>query len=719
MALTALAPVAAMAETADDFVQPAGMDADAPDCGDFNEDGILSATDSLGALNFSVGVGDCPVCVCDVDSSGSTTATDALRILRSGVGLPENLDCPPDGVPLAWTGGGDGINWADPDNWETGVIPTGCEAITIADTGNLEVRFDLASLRSTVHSITSDASFLLDGGTLRVRKTMEIQKNFTLDRGLLMDATITANSGGATGLLFPTSSTATLSGTIVDADIDLSQASSRFTIAGNITFNGVANLSGQFARIFFDGGVAQTLDGTGEFIFGDGSTGFAVKSDSPLTIGENIHIHGVDGSVGSEGVVVNNGTIELDGDGTLEVICSGGSNEGSILADTGELTVDGDDDGCTNNGTILATNGADIRMEGVWLNNADIEIMGGGELELDGTWSNAGTLEATDSIVKLGGEFETPAVGTLLRTNSTVFLTGVMDNTAGLTLDASRGEWIIDETGTVVGGVIDVVTGGSLKGESGEIRFFEGVTLNGPMELLQGSRLLCTDGFTLNGAITMQSASELEFGGTGEQLFDGAAEVILASTTGGPRIDIRTGASLRIADTVYIHGEKGQIGTFGQAFINEGTIEADGAGRIDFSGTGYSNEGTIIASSGMFRWSQEGTNNGVIRLGPGLTMNPTDGFVQGPNGRLIIEIDGPGSNGQLNSISDAVALDGALEIDLLNAYEPSIGESFEVVRFSSLTGDFATIDGADFAPGKMFVETIGANGIDVDVVGVP
>jgi hypothetical protein len=64
-----------------------------PLCGDGNDDGNVTATDALFALNTSVGSGSCALCRCDVDSSGGVTATDALRLLNAAVGVPVSLNC--------------------------------------------------------------------------------------------------------------------------------------------------------------------------------------------------------------------------------------------------------------------------------------------------------------------------------------------------------------------------------------------------------------------------------------------------------------------------------------------------------------------------------------------------------------------------------------------------------------------------------------------------
>jgi len=55
----------------------------------------ITAGDAMITLKVAVGIGTCEPCRCDADSSGSATASDALRILRAAVSLPVQLDCPP------------------------------------------------------------------------------------------------------------------------------------------------------------------------------------------------------------------------------------------------------------------------------------------------------------------------------------------------------------------------------------------------------------------------------------------------------------------------------------------------------------------------------------------------------------------------------------------------------------------------------------------------
>ena len=63
------------------------------ECGDFNGDGNVTASDALGALRSVVGTATCAVSVCDFNGDGSLTASDALGILRFSVGLPVTANC--------------------------------------------------------------------------------------------------------------------------------------------------------------------------------------------------------------------------------------------------------------------------------------------------------------------------------------------------------------------------------------------------------------------------------------------------------------------------------------------------------------------------------------------------------------------------------------------------------------------------------------------------
>jgi hypothetical protein len=64
-------------------------------CGDASADGNVSAADGQRALRAAVGAAPCDACRCDVNLSNSISTSDALLILRVGVGQQVALNCPP------------------------------------------------------------------------------------------------------------------------------------------------------------------------------------------------------------------------------------------------------------------------------------------------------------------------------------------------------------------------------------------------------------------------------------------------------------------------------------------------------------------------------------------------------------------------------------------------------------------------------------------------
>ena len=63
-------------------------------CGDTSSDLRVTARDALRILRSSVGLSDYNNSLCDMDSSGMLTTTDALLALRVSTGLPEVESCP-------------------------------------------------------------------------------------------------------------------------------------------------------------------------------------------------------------------------------------------------------------------------------------------------------------------------------------------------------------------------------------------------------------------------------------------------------------------------------------------------------------------------------------------------------------------------------------------------------------------------------------------------
>jgi hypothetical protein len=64
------------------------------ECGDLNDDGKLSASDALAVLRAGVGALSCEDWRCDFDGSGAVSAADALAVLRAALGSGGVANCP-------------------------------------------------------------------------------------------------------------------------------------------------------------------------------------------------------------------------------------------------------------------------------------------------------------------------------------------------------------------------------------------------------------------------------------------------------------------------------------------------------------------------------------------------------------------------------------------------------------------------------------------------
>jgi len=64
-------------------------------CGDMDDDGMVTASDALAVLRAGVGIARCDLSQCDYDGSGTISASDALEVLRAAIGAGQPASCPP------------------------------------------------------------------------------------------------------------------------------------------------------------------------------------------------------------------------------------------------------------------------------------------------------------------------------------------------------------------------------------------------------------------------------------------------------------------------------------------------------------------------------------------------------------------------------------------------------------------------------------------------
>jgi hypothetical protein len=129
---------------------------------------------------------------------------------------------------------------------------------------------------------------------------------------------------------------------------------------------------------------------------------------------------------------------------------------------------------------------------------------------------------------------------------------------------------------------------------------------------------------------------------------------------------------------------------------NNGVINSDETGRIDINaGGGWTNSGTLEASGGgELRTAQAWTNNGSIVVGETGTFTANSGLSLAGAGDVSVDIGSATDFGVIN-VTGAATLAGTLNINLTNAFVPTVGQMFTIMNFDSTSGAFATVNGTD------------------------
>jgi hypothetical protein len=475
-----------------------------------------------------------------------------------------------------WTGGGGDTSWHNPDNWSPVGVPGASDDVLIA-TGDPKATIVIASPTVSIGSLESDTTLDVST-TLAVSNAATVNADVLISSGILQGGTWTVTNGAVR----PNTSfnNRWIGGVLLTGDILLDTANAWLRVSNGLSVNGTVHLSGAGARIVADGN--QTWS-TGTFLFDSveptlPNIQLGHAGPSTLTLGSDILIKGGNGSIRhpnqSASMLINNGTIEAD------------------------------------------QPGRDIRFQVNWTNNGTARAIDGGELRLSSNWTNAGHVEGI--------------------TGTVVLASGTLNNAASpQTLNATTGSWVLDG-GWIQGGVLTieepaklVITG------SNNNRLAGGVTVNGDILLdTANARLGIANGLSVNGTVYL-TASGATIRSVGNQTWS-SGTFVFDPPSGTARIGVAdsfTTQTLTLGPDVLVHGGAGLINTWGNGstLINNGTIEADQAGRnIQISNQTFTNNGTARAMDG-----------GELRLGSSSWTNA--GHVEGITGTVVL------SGGTLNN----------------------------------------------------------------------
>ena len=398
-----------------------------------------------------------------------------------------------------------------------------------------------------------------------------------------------------------------------------------------------------------------------------------INSGTTLTIGPNITIEGGYGTIGYSSLWTN------VSESSVSFV-----NQGTIISNVAGGPINLDGGAWTNSGSIEASNGGSLNLLDTWSNSGSLSISGTGSLNLDGTWSSTSTITA--------------AAG------ATVGLNGTVANTGNTLQLSGAATWNL--SGTINGGTVALSNGAALSCQSGTLN---GVTLDGNLNVTAVNRgsVTVTDGLTLNGTVTLGSASNydaLQFVGT--QTLGGSGTVTLdtASNTLTAVAVINSGTTLTIGPNITIEGGYGTIGysslwtnvsESSVSFVNQGTIISNVAGGpINLDGGAWTNSGSIEATSGGTLTMSTAPTNLALGMLTGAT------WIVGANSTMSLDanitidaaniiLNGTGANFSSLSPLAEIASDGSLEI--LN------GEAF------TTAGNLDNAGTVDLSPGTLNV----------------
>ncbi|MCL4741384.1 MAG: hypothetical protein KJZ54_04195 [Phycisphaerales bacterium] len=588
------------------------------------------------------------------------------RIRGRGVGASGASVEPLEGrvllAAVAWTGGGDGTNWHDPNNWSNNAIPGAADDVTIDVAANPTIVYSNTAGNRTINSLLSREAINFTGGRLTLLTTATMEAATTLNGGTLEGGTWTFDG---ISLLFSNSGNNRLNGPItVNGDLDRAGASGVLTIAGGLTLNGVLTIRG-----------LDTVDFSGTQTFSNGTITFANDNSNS----HNLRVAGPDGS-----------TLTIAANATVN---GGSPSNSATIASTGTGT-----QALVNLGTINATTGTGIFISVEDLTNLGTVRATAGTLRItSNAWtSENGSLGTNGGTLDIGGAVTTVALGlpNFSRVGGTVNVIGTIDNTGNtLTLNAQTGTFILNG-GTITAGTVALTDGSQLLfSNSGNNRLNGPITVNGDLDRAGASGVLTiAGGLTLNGVLTIRGLDTVDFSGT--QTFSNGTITFANDNSNSHNLRVAgpDGSTLTIAANATVNGGSpsnsatiASTGTGTQALVNLGTINATTGTGIFISVEDLTNLGTVRATAGTLRIDLPGsdttwTNDGTLSAAPGAKVEVVDNLVLSATSLVGIEVQGAGAaNHGVIASTGAMTISGGYTAAYVGGYVPAEGTFFDVI----------------------------------------
>ncbi len=432
------------------------------------------------------------------------------------------------------------------------------------------------------------------------------------------------------------------------------------------------------------------------------------------------------------GILNNTGTIQIETAGVLTLTSSATSNNsGSIsVAKGGEFLIGASNAAVTGKGSLVLGGGlvTGLSASDVLTNRSDIigfGTIGNNSMGLinDGLITAAGngdvlTIDPSSAGLNNQGRFNVNA-------GATMDITGPANSF--LNFDAA--------SGTLTGGYYNIVNGTLQFDNANIVTNAAHITLNGTQSriidqnganglanfasnattgsfTLSGGRNFATSGaFSNAGSVTISKGSSFTVGGTANYTQTAGTTTVIGTlslsspgsvnVSGGLVLDtgaINTGSFVQTAGTTTVNGTlsavSGGVNASGGSIYGIGTI----TGNINLTG------GLLSAGSASKKAGE-------------LTLKAT--YAQSGAGALDVDLGGTTAGTQYDvlDITGTASLGGTLNVDLISGFKPTVGETFDIIDYSSETGAFATLNLPKLTGGDTWSITYNATDVVLTVDG--
>jgi hypothetical protein len=547
-------------------------------------------------------------------------------------------------------------------------------------------------------------------GTFTNTGAFQLNSTASATAQILMSGAVTLSGGGT--LTLSDQPRNTVSGTLVNQNNTISGSGTM--TGGTLTNSAVINATSANRNQLL---VSYTnpLTNTGTMEASSGGT-LKIQNNVTNTSGTIQALAGTGTAAGGT-VLLNSLTVT---GGTLDTFGSG-VNTGLIISSNSTLN------GLTNAGTLQLPDNTVSSLEGTINNTGLIQFVSttfGSTLKVIGNV----TLSGTGNVTMMKNSVVSGSAGNEILTNqSTIQGAGNIGN--GFMGLVNKGTILANQADTLTIradtnafnniGTLSVAKGSILDITQGPFLNFSGTTLTGGTYLVTGTLqfdnaniVTNSANITLSGQIVNQNSLNalLNFANNssrGKFTLSGNQNLTTAGTfTNAGKLTVSKGSTFTVGGSSTNYMQSGGTTTLdgtlavpvgGLANITGGILQGAGALPAAPTISGSMSLGNASGAAGTFIVGDSIKKSGVISV--------TNNYTQLATGAVDVQIGGTtaGTRYSQVNITGKATLSGTLNIAIINAFKPTVGQTFTILNASTgITGTFSTVNGTSIDSTKHF-----------------